>query len=101
MHVVIVHVQVKPEYIEAFKAATIENAKGSIQEAGIAQFDFLQQDDDPTRFILYEVYRSTDAPALHRETAHYLKWRETVKDMMAGDRIRTECTNVYPPDTDF
>ena len=78
MLIVHVHVHVKPECVEAFRAATIENARQSVQEAGIARFDVGQQMDDPTRFVLVEVYRSTDAPAKHKETAHYAKWRDAV-----------------------
>jgi len=88
MLIVHVHVRVKPEFIGAFRAATIENARHSIQEPGIARFDFLQQADDPSRFLLIEIYRSDDAPARHRETAHYIAWRDTVADMMAEPRNR-------------
>jgi quinol monooxygenase YgiN len=86
MFVALVHIHIKPEYIDQFIAATLENARNSIQEPGIAQFDFIQQADDPTRFVLIEAYHSEDAPAKHRETAHYLKWRDTVPDMMAEPR---------------
>ena len=88
MLIVHVHVRVKPEFIGAFRAATIENARHSIQEPGIARFDVLQQADDPARFLLIEIYRSDDAPARHRETAHYIAWRDTVADMMAEPRNR-------------
>ena len=84
----IVHVfaNVKPEHIEAFKAATLENARHSIKEPGIARFDVIQQQDDPARFVLVEVYRTADDPAEHKKTAHYQKWRDTVADMIAGPR---------------
>ena len=98
MHIVLVNIRVKAQHVEAFKAATIENASQSIQEPGVAEFDVLQVNDDPTRFILYEAYRSTDAPAHHRETAHYNKWVATVTEMLAEERTRTFCSNVYPPD---
>jgi quinol monooxygenase YgiN len=98
MHIVFVYIHVKPEFVEAFKAATIENARSSAQEPGVARFDFMQQADDPTRFVLVEVYRSKDAPAQHRETAHYLTWRDTVTDMMEGQRTRTEYVNIFPLD---
>jgi len=101
MHLVLVHVHVKPEYIEAFREATIENARNSIREPGIAQFDVLQQSDDPTRFLLYEVYRNPDAPAKHRETAHYNTWLAKVTDMMAEPRSRTVYSNVFPSDRDW
>lgn len=99
MHIVMVYIQVKPEFVQAFIDATMNNARNSNLEAGVARFDFLQQADDPTRFCLYEVYRSKDAPAAHRETAHYLTWRATVQDMMVGERTRVEYANLYPDDT--
>ena len=96
MLVVHVHVRVKPESVENFKAATLENGRASIQEPGIARFDFVQQQDDATRFVLVEVYRTMEAPAAHRETAHYLKWRDTVEPMMAEPRQRTLYNAVFP-----
>lgn len=98
MHIVHVHVQVKPEFIEAFKAATLENARSSVQEAGVARFDVLQQRDDPTRFILVEVYRTAEAPARHKETAHYARWRDAVAEMMAEPRRGVWYDNLFPPD---
>ena len=98
MHIIMVYVQVKAEFVEAFKEITQENARNSVQEAGIARFDVIQQADDPTRFVLVEVYRSKDAPEKHRETAHYLKWRDAALDMMDGQRTRTEYVNVFPAD---
>ena len=98
MLVVHVHVHVKPESVEAFIAATTENARNSVQEAGIARFDVVQQQDDPTRFVLVEAYRSEDAPAQHKETAHYLTWREAVADMMAEPRSAVRFSNVFPDD---
>ena len=86
MLVVLVHVRVKPESIEAFKAATLENADHSLKEPGIARFDVLQESEHPERFVLVEGYRSDDAPARHKETAHYVKWRDTVASMMAEPR---------------
>ncbi len=86
MHIVLVHVHVKPESVEAFKTATLENAQNSLKEAGVARFDVLQKADDPTRFVLTEVYRTPEDPARHKETAHYQKWRDTVADMMAEPR---------------
>jgi len=93
-----VHVHVKPDCIEAFKRATVENARHSAQEPGIARFDVLQQADDPARFILVEVYRTADAPARHKETAHYATWRDTVADMMAEPRHSVKFANVFPDD---
>ena len=98
MLVVHVHVHVKPEYVEAFRQATIENAQASAQEPGIARFDFAQQQDDPTRFVLVEAYRTNEAPAQHKETAHYKKWRDTVAPMMDEPRSSVRFTNVFPTD---
>ncbi len=98
MLVVHVHVHVKPEYIEAFKQATIENARHSIQEVGIARFEVIQNAHDPTRFILVEVYRTDEAPAQHKETAHYTAWRDAVMPMMAEARESLKYSNTFPPD---
>jgi (4S)-4-hydroxy-5-phosphonooxypentane-2,3-dione isomerase len=97
MLVVIVHVHIKFEYIEAFKIATLDNASNSIKEPGVARFDVYQQSDDPTRFSLVEIYRSDDDPARHRETAHYARWRDAVVEMMAEPRTRLTYNIVYPP----
>ena len=96
----IVHVQVhvKPEHIEAFKLATIENASNSVKEPGIARFDVVQQADDPSRFVLVEAYRDTEAPARHKATAHYQAWAERVADMLAEPRSRAVYANIYPAD---
>ena len=98
MLVVHVHVHVKPEYIDAFRKATIANASQSVKEPGIARFDVMQQEDDPARFVLVEVYRDEDAPAAHKETMHYLTWRETVTVMMAEPRTSVKYQNVFPDD---
>lgn len=98
MQIVLVHVQVRPEFVEAFKQASIENASNSVQEPGIARFDVIQQVDDPTRFILVEIYRTAEAPAAHKETAHYAKWRDTVAEMMAAPRQGIKYANVFPGD---
>lgn len=84
MLVIHVQVQVKPESVEAFKAATLDNARQSIREPGVARFDVVQQADDPTRFVLVEAYRSVEATAAHKETKHYQIWRDTVAPMMAA-----------------
>jgi len=99
MLVIHVQVQVKPECVEAFREATLDNARLSLQEPGIARFDFLQQADDPTRFVLIEAYRNEDAPARHKETAHYARWREAVANMMAETRRSTKYRNLFPDDT--
>jgi quinol monooxygenase YgiN len=98
MLIVHVHVRVKPESIEAFKQASLENARQSIQETGIARFDVVQQSDDPTRFVLVEVYRTADAPATHKETRHYQAWRDTVAPMMAEPRTNVKFSNIFPAD---
>jgi quinol monooxygenase YgiN len=96
MNIVFVHVHVKPESIQAFQEIALENARNSVQESGIARFDVLQQSDDPTRFVLVEVYRDADAPARHKETAHYLAWRDQVIDLMAEPRYSVKYTNLFP-----
>ena len=98
MLIVHVHVHVKPGCIESFCAASLENARQSVQEPGIARFDVVQQTDDPARFILVEVYRNADAPARHKETAHYAKWRDLVADMMAEPRHSVKYLNHFPDD---
>ena len=98
MLIVHVHVHVKPEHIEAFKLATIENASHSVKEPGIARFDVVQQADDPTRFVLVEAYRDTEATAHHKATAHYHAWAEKVADMLAEPRSRVVYGNIYPAD---
>lgn len=96
MLVVHVFVHVKSDQVEAFQQASLENARNSIQEPGIARFDIIQQQDDLTRFVLVEVYRTSDDPARHKETTHYQKWRDTVADMMAEPRTSIKYTNVFP-----
>jgi autoinducer 2-degrading protein len=98
MHIVLVSVHVKPEYVEAFQAASLENARNSCLEPGIARFDVIQSQDDPTRFILVEVYRSLEATSQHKETAHYALWRDTVSNMMAEPREGKRYRNIFPED---
>ena len=88
MHILIVNAQVKPEFLDAFIAATRINASASRQEPGVAQFDFYQQQDDPTRFVLLEVYRDMEAPVKHKESAHYLKWNQETAEMLVAPRTR-------------
>jgi quinol monooxygenase YgiN len=88
-------ITVKQDCLDAFKAATLENGETSIKEHGILRFDFVQQADDPTRFVLVEIYRSPDAQAVHRETAHYQKWRDTVAPMMAEPRVGTKYIPIF------
>ena len=101
MLVVHVHVHVKPEHVAAFRQATLENARNSVQEPGIARFDVVQQTDDPTRFTLVEAYRTAEATAAHKATAHYAKWRDAVADMMAEPRTSVKYANVFPPDANW
>ena len=98
LHIVHVNVHVREECVEAFKEVTIANAKDSLQEAGVVRFDVIQQKDDPCRFVLVEVYRSEQAPKAHKETSHYLGWRDAVQDMMAEPRQSQVYRNVWPLD---
>ena len=91
-----VHIHVKTEHLEAFKKASLENARASVREPGIARFDVIQQTDDPTRFVLLEVYRTAEAVAQHKETVHYAKWRDTVAEMMAEPRYSVKYNNLFP-----
>jgi quinol monooxygenase YgiN len=101
MQIVLVHVHVKPEFIAAFKQASVENASNSVKEAGIARFDVIQHAEDPTKFILVEVYKTTDAPLAHKETPHYAKWRDAVAEMMVEPRQGIKYTNIFPADQDW
>lgn len=94
--VVHVQVRVRPEFVAAFLAATLDNARHSLEERGIARFDVLQERDDPTRFVLVEAYRSDDAPTAHKGTAHYARWRDTVEPMMAEPRVSRKLTACFP-----
>ena len=98
MYIVHVDIHVKPEFLDQFRAATIDNASNSVKEAGIARFDFLQRSDDPTRFMLVEVYRTPADADLHKQTAHYAKWRDTVAEMMAEARTSVKFSNIFPAD---
>ena len=98
MLVVHVHGRVKPDCVDAFRLATLENARNSVREAGIARFDVVQQSDDPTRFVLVEVYRDEQAPARHKETDHYARWRDAVAPMMAEPRTAVKFANIHPGD---
>jgi len=98
MFIVHVYARVKPEHVEAFREASLENARESLKEPGVARFDLVQEIDDPTRFALLEVYRTEDDPAKHKETAHYAQWRDSVESMLAEPRTRTRYRNVAPAD---
>jgi (4S)-4-hydroxy-5-phosphonooxypentane-2,3-dione isomerase len=99
MYILVVNILIKPEYVDAFREATIENATNSRNEPGVARFDLLQQTDDATRFVLVEAYRDHDAIAAHKLTAHYLAWAEKVADMFAEPRARALYQNVDPADS--
>ena len=99
MLIVHVFVHVKPEAVEAFRDATLVNARNSVLEPGIARFDVIQQADDPTRFVLVEVYRTVEDTVRHKETAHYATWRDAVAGMMAEPRTSIKYDNVYPDDS--
>ncbi len=96
-----VHVHVKPEHADAFREATLANARESVKEPGIARFDVAQDTEDPTRFVLVEVYRTPEAPAAHKETAHYLKWRDTVAPMMAAPRTSRKYRGCFPANEEW
>ena len=98
MLIVHVFIHVKSECVEAFKAASLENARNSVLEPGIARFDVIQQTDDPTRFVLVEVYRTIEATVQHKETADYARWRDAVAEMMAEPRSSVKYTNLFPAD---
>jgi quinol monooxygenase YgiN len=101
MHLVHVHIHVKTEFVEAFKQVTLENAAKSVKETGNIRFDVLQQAEDPTRFILVEIYRTAEASAAHKETAHYRLWRDAVMKMMAEPRQGIRFVNLFPQDADW
>ena len=101
MLVIHIHVQVKPECLDAFKQATLANARASLQEPGVARFDVVRQQDDPARFVFVEVYRDAAAAAAHKETAHYPVWRDAVAPMMAAPRQSVKYDNVFPEDAEW
>jgi quinol monooxygenase YgiN len=95
MLVVHVTVHVRPGDVEAFRIATIENATESVKEPGVARFDVLQDAAEPTKFLLVEIYRTPDAPAAHKTTPHYVKWRDAVAGMMALPRTSERFSPVF------
>ena len=101
MFIVHVHVHVKPDSVNKFIDESRLNAQNSIEEPGITRFDVIQQQDDPTRFVLVEVYRTPEDPAKHKETNHYARWRDQVADMMAEPRTSVKFNNVFPGDEDW
>ena len=98
MLIVHVFVHVKPDQVDAFVAATMENARGSVREPGVVRFDVVRQEDDPTRFVLVEIYRTADDPARHKATAHYAAWRDAVEPMMAEPRRSAKYVALFPAD---
>ena len=101
MLIVHVHVHVKPECVAEFRQATLENARSSVREPGMARFDVVQREDDAARFLLIEVYRTPEATAAHKETAHYAKWRDAVAPMMAEPRQSVKYSAVFPDPQDW
>lgn len=98
MLIVHVFIHVKPDCVETFKTASLDNARNSVQEPGIVRFDVIQQTDDPTRFVLVEIYRTLEAVSHHKETEHYARWRDTVAEMMAEPRYSVKYANLFPAD---
>jgi len=98
MVILLVQIHVKAEAVVGFESATDDNAANSRLEPGVVRFDVLRQHDDVTRFAFIEVYRDQHAVAAHKTTAHYLRWREAVADLMAEPRIGITYTNVSPDD---
>ena len=96
MHVTIVHVRVKPDHINDFIDATRANHEASIQEAANRRFDLLQSPDDPCAFVLYEAYRNAEGAAGHKQTAHYMEWRDTVAEWMTEPRKGINYNGLLP-----
>jgi autoinducer 2-degrading protein len=96
---VMVYVHVLPESVEAFRTASLANAAASLHEPGVVRFDVMQETSDPTRFVLFEVYRGQEGAAAHKQAAHYQTWRDTVAPMMAEPRTSKSCATVTPPET--
>lgn len=91
-----VHIRVKPEQVEEFKAASLANAEHSAEEPGVERFEVLQDRDDPTRFVLVEVFRTPEAPGRHKQTAHYAAWRDAAESMQAEPRHSIRLVPVDP-----
>jgi (4S)-4-hydroxy-5-phosphonooxypentane-2,3-dione isomerase len=99
MHIVHVFIHVKEDQVEEFKTATLQNAQNSLKEPGIARFDVIQQPDDPTRFVLVEVYRTPEDAVAHKGTEHYKIWQGIAEPLMAEPRTRIIYRNVFPEDS--
>ncbi|MEW6651420.1 MAG: antibiotic biosynthesis monooxygenase [Chloroflexota bacterium] len=98
MFIVQVHITVEEDAVQAFRNATVENARMSVKEPGVVRFDVIQQTDDPTRFVLVEIYKSEEAVVEHKNTEHYAEWKSIVDDMMAEPRYSIKYRNVFPGD---
>src|SRR5262245_21114621 len=101
MYVVCVRAHVQAEHVESFRQAVLENARQSRAEPGNVRFDVLQEESDPARFLLYEVYRSPEDFAAHQRTEHYLHWKSTVEGWMAEPRSAARCRSLFPADPDW
>ena len=101
MYIIHVFVEVKPDHVQGFITSTLENARESVKEPGISRFDVLQDQENPNRFVLNEVYRTIEDPASHKETAHYKRWKAAVAEMMAGPRSKQVYDNLFPLDEDW
>jgi len=101
MLVVHVHLKIKPECLQDFIEVTRQNARESLKEDGIARFDLIQQKEDPTRFILIEAYRTSEAPSLHKKTRHYALWRDLVEPMQAEPRYSLKFESLYPEESEW
>lgn len=96
MLIVQVFAHVHPDAVDAFLTATLDNARHSVLEPGVVRFDVIQQENDPTRFVLVEIYRDDSAPAAHKATPHYARWREAVQPMMVEPRSSTKYRAHFP-----
>lgn len=101
MHVVCVAVHVKPDNLVQFTEAILENARATRQEPGNVRFDVLQHIEDPTRFLLYEVYRTPTDFTAHQQTPHYLKFKALAADWMAEPRVGVKYKSLFPADADW
>ena len=99
MNIVLVSMHVKADRVDDFRAITVENAQNSLKEPGVARFDFIQEVDDVTRFLLIEVYHSAQAVTEHKQTPHYNRWREAVEPLLAEPRTRLVYRNILPEES--
>ncbi len=101
MYVITVQLRVKEDKVNEFLKFTLENATAARKEPGCVRFDVLRHETEPQRFIFYEVYRNTDAHKTHQQSAHYLRWRENVPDLLAEPRASARYLNVSPADPEW